>query len=248
MKDIIQYTKDYNQEGFEEYQVEYRRKKILEIINRYPHARILEIGCGYAPLFSFLENDYEKYVVIEPSEDFFYHAQQLRNSDKIVCINDYFSVTDALKNESFDFIICSSLLHELDNPDNMLQDMKRIATGDTIVHINVPNAKSIHRLLAKEMGLLRHEWDMSERNILLQQSRVYDMASLLGLVHDNGFSVLESGSYFVKPFSHAQMYEMVKSQIISKEVLEGLYLLTNYIPEYGSEIYVNCKLNSSEEN
>lgn len=46
----------------------------------------------------------------------------------------------------------------------------------------------------------------------------------------------------MKPFSHNQMYEMMQSAIIDEKVLDGLYRLAEYMPEYGSEIYVNCKL------
>ena len=58
----------------------------------------------------------------------------------------------------------------------------------------------------------------------------------------SGFEILESGSFFVKPFSHEQMYNMMQQGILNEAVLDGLYYLTEYMPEFGSEIYVNCKL------
>lgn len=45
-----------------------------------------------------------------------------------------------------------------------------------------------------------------------------------------------------KPFSHKQMYAMVEKRIIDEAVMDGLYELGNHMPEYGSEIYVNCKV------
>ncbi len=47
------------------------------------------------------------------------------------------------------FIICSGLLHEVEEPDKMIRDIFRLCGRETIVHINVPNANSIHRLVAK---------------------------------------------------------------------------------------------------
>lgn len=51
MRDIDKYTQEYSKAGFEKYQVAYRRRKLLEIINKYLPQRILEIGCGMEPLF-----------------------------------------------------------------------------------------------------------------------------------------------------------------------------------------------------
>ena len=54
MRDINDYTSKYLQEGFEDYQVMFRRKKIIEILEKYRHNSILEIGCGIEPMFAFL--------------------------------------------------------------------------------------------------------------------------------------------------------------------------------------------------
>ena len=40
-----------------------------ETFQKYPHDRILEVGCGMEPCFPYLE-DYKAYAVVEPSEDF----------------------------------------------------------------------------------------------------------------------------------------------------------------------------------
>ena len=92
------------------------------------------------------------------------------------------------------------------------------------------------------MKLLDDVHDFSERNRQLQQHRVFDMKSLIAEVENAGFSVCESGSYFLKPFTHAQMFRMMEDHIIGEEVLDGLYAITDSLQEYGSEIYVNAKL------
>ena len=61
------------------------------------------------------------------------------------------------------------------------------------------------------------------------------------ILEDNGFEIINSGSYFVKPFTHSQMYEMMCKSIIDEKVLDGLYEMTEYMPEMGSEIYVNVR-------
>ena len=56
------------------------------------------------------------------------------------------------------------------------------------------------------------------------------------------FGYCSCGSYFIKPFAHWQMYQMLKIGIINEAVLDGLYAISDKFKEYGSEIYINVKL------
>lgn len=244
MRDIEKYTKDYNVANFEDYQVKYRRKKILEILEKYKPKSILEIGCGMEPLFQFINAEtYERYTVIEPSEVFYNNAVECAKSNhRVECINDFFGSDTAEKLPGFDMIICSSLLHEIEEPDLFVESFHKVCDNNTIIHINVPNAQSFHRLLAKSMGLIKDEYEKSERNILYQQREVFDIECLSKLMQTHNFSVIESGSYFLKPFTHGQMFQMMEKKIIDEAVLDGLYNMAEIIPMFGSEIFVNCKI------
>lgn len=244
MRDIKDYTKNYVNLVFEDYQVMYRRKQVLAILGQYSHKRILEIGCGMEPLFKFLDSkEYDQYVVVEPSEEFYKNAvKESSENSKISCIKDYFKASEEIKKYKFDFIICSSLLHEVEDPEELLKDIALVCAENTIVHINVPNANSFHRLLAKEMKLIDDVHEMSEQNKLYQQHHVYDKEKLNKVVENAGFRVAEAGSYFVKPFTHKQMFDMLENHIIDEKVLDGLYGIGKYFPEYGSEIFVNVSL------
>lgn len=90
-------------------------------------------------------------------------------------------------------------------------------------------------------GLIEKQDCFSKRNIELQQNNVFNLDSLSEMVRAAGFDIIEKGSYFIKPFTHKQMYEMMNSNIIGKEVLDGLFDLSKYLPQFGSEIYVNVR-------
>ena len=243
MRDIEKYTKDYNVPNFEDYQLQYRRKKIMEYVNYYKPQNILEIGCGMEPLFQYINYHYEQYTVVEPSKEFYQNAVALSRCDeRIECYNMYYGDGENNLEKTYNMIICSGLLHEVPDSKEFVSAIKMNCNTDTIVHINVPNARSFHRLLAKEMGLIQDEHDMSERNILYQQHEVFDIEKLRCLLEEAGFKILQSGSYFIKPFTHAQMYEMMDKGIIDKKLLDGLYKMEKYMPDMGSEIYVNIRL------
>ena len=56
MRDLDKYTDEYNIANFEDYQIRYRKRKILEVIEEHAPKRILEIGCGMDPLFNYVED------------------------------------------------------------------------------------------------------------------------------------------------------------------------------------------------
>lgn len=244
MRNISDYSEKYLLPGFETYKVFYRRKKLLEIIEKRRPENILEIGCGCEPLFQYVHN--AKFTVVEPSDIFFIQMVALADKEKqrrVKCIQAFFEeIYTSLSKESYDMIICSSLLHEVESPEKLLQAMAGCANENTVIHINVPNANSMHRLLGRAMGILSNIHDKSESNMDFQQNNIFDIDTLKKIVHENGFEVFESGSFFVKPFSHAQMYDMMQKGIIDDKVLDGLYSLGKDMPDFGSEIFVNCKV------
>ncbi len=247
MRDIDDYAAKYADEPCEKYQVFYRRKHILQIMERYKHRTILEAGCGLEPLFPFIDH-YEKAVIVEPAEVFVDNLKQdivkHRAQDKVSYIHGFLeNETDRLMqmNVKFDYIIISSLLHELDEPHVFLAAVKRLCSENTVVHINVPNAKSVHRLLAQEMDLITDIYELSELQVKMQRRRVYDLESLSEAVESQGFEIIESGSYLPKFLSSVQMEEMLNKEIISEKIFHGLDQIGRYMPEYGSEIYVQAR-------
>lgn len=242
MRDISKYVDSYVEyiKEFEFYQVKYRRKMILEWIKNYKPQKILEIGCGMEPLFRWVKDI--DFTIVEPGTDFCENAKKLAEAEKckIRILQGFFEDTEC--NEEYDMIICSGLLHEVEKPSNLLKKIAATCTNNTIVHINVPNAMSMHRVLARECGIIQDVTDMSEENQKLQQHSVYTLESLTALSEKNGFSVLDKGSYFIKPFTHLQMAKLLDHHIIDEKILDGFYGLIKYMPDLGSEIFINCKL------
>jgi hypothetical protein len=58
----------------------------------------------------------------------------------------------------------------------------------------------------------------------------------------SGFQAIEQGTFFIKPFTHAQMASLQASGLMTDLMLDGLYALSRYFPENGSEIFMNLKL------
>lgn len=245
MRDIKDYTDKYVDEPFESTMVEIRKRMVIEQCNKYNHDNILEIGCGMNPFFMDYK-DYKKMVIAEPGELFVNNARSLSKSEKrdiAVVLGFLEEQIDTIKQMSvnFDFVILSSVLHELDDPQKMLNAIRDLCKDNTVVHINVPNANSIHRLIAIEAGLINDVHEQSAQMQKMQRRRTYDMDLLMKEIEKAGFEVVDSGSYFIKPFTHLQMQRCFDEGIIDDKVLDGLEKLVKYLPEYGAGIYVNVR-------
>lgn len=241
-RDIDQYTKDYLNHDFEDTMVYYRRKKVLEILNQYKPKNILEVGCGIQSIFDFY-TEYENFTVIEPSVQF---CEMIEKSDKynsnICIINDFLeNAVDKLKQNQYDFILVSSLLHEVTEPNKLLESVKALCNKETIVHINVPNAKSFHLLWAYKSGLIERIGELTDVAKHFQQHTTFSIDSLSKMVTNLNYSIIDKGSYFIKPFNHPKMQQLLNENIIDTNLLVGLYGLTEYFPNNGAEIFVNCK-------
>ena len=114
----------------------------------------------------------------------------------------------------------------------------KVMADDALVHVNVPNAASLHRRLAKAMGLIQELEALSERNVELQQHRVYSLATLQRDLQAAGLRPVEDGGILLKPFTHAQMSTMVEA--LGSDILAGLAVLGRELPELSSEIFVNA--------
>lgn len=245
MRDIKDYTDKYVEEPFESTMVEIRKRMVIEQCEKYKHNNILEIGCGMNPFFLDFKG-YAQMVIVEPGELFADNARELSNGEggQIHVVTGFLEEQiDKVKSlgVNFDFIILSSVLHELDNPQKMLSAVRKLCGEETIVHINVPNANSMHRLIAIEAGLISDVHEKSAQMVKMQRRRTYDMAMLKDEMDKAGFEIVDSGSYFVKPFTHFQMQKCLDEGIINNRVIAGLEKLIKYMPEYGAGIYVNVK-------
>jgi SAM-dependent methyltransferase len=245
MRDLHSYSNDYINQPFESYLVGYRKKWVVDIIKKNNHKSILEVGCGTNPLYDYF-TDFELLTILEPSKLFFdmtvEDIAKKNLGNKVEIFDKYFEdAVDQLDAQHYDMIIISALLHEIPDLDKFFNRLKELVKPGTVVHIDVPNGNSLHRLLAVEMGLIQSQMEMSDLNIQYQQNRVFDLNSLEKLVSDYDFNVIEKGSYFVKPFTHAQMQKMIDNDIIDTKVLDGFYKLIKHLPGLGSEIYINFK-------
>ncbi len=246
MIDLQDYGKNYRDQyahgEFETVIARVRRDKVVQSVERYAHRTVLEVGCGFEPLFPHVHG-YDEYWVVEPLPEAVAAARAHPSaSERLHVIEGFLEAAPEGLPSIVDFIAVSSLLHEVPDPVALLRAVQRHCGTDTIVHVNVPNVRSFHRLLALEAGLISDTFEKSATEVRFQRQTRFDKETLWSFLEENGFEILEGETYFVKPFTHGQMEQMLKAGIIDLRIVEALDRMTKYMPELGSEMYANARL------
>jgi SAM-dependent methyltransferase len=247
--DFMDYLKKYVDEhtrafSYEAVLSDIRARQVLRSLEKYEHNNILEIGCGLNPAFLYCSG-YDSYTVVEAVAEFCEKAKNL--SAKIPKVNIIHGLLEEVfdkpgKKPEVDFIIMNSVLHEVPDPDKLLKSIYNICSPKTTVYIGVPNIYSFHRLLATEMGLIQDIFQKSELETRFQRQTQYDKKRLLQIVEKNGFCVLSSGTFFIKPFTNEQMERIIGQGIVDKSVIDGLEKMSRYMPELGCELFVEARI------
>ena len=174
----------------------------------------------------------ESLTIVEPSRLFLAKAKQDSAfwpdvQTHLVC-GFFENEASVLAGRHYDLILISSLLHEVTQPSVFLKQVRTLCAPHTIIHVNVPNALSLHRLLAVSAGMIPQPDILSQRNIMLQQHHVYTFEALKNMLISAGdIQVLEKGSYFIKPFTHEQMHQCVAQGIFGKKFWMVFIILQN---------------------
>lgn len=240
-RDIADYERAYRESGFEVTQALFRKRMLLELLQRLRPAKILEIGCGLDSLANHWTHT-ERFVIVEPGAGFAAEARRrCAGRTDVTVVEDTLEGSAGQMSQDFDLILVSGLLHEILDCGPLLDAIRTLCGPQTVVHANVPNARSFHRLLALEMGLIERLTETSDLQRALQQHRVFTLETLGALVEAHGFSVFEQGSYFVKPFTHAQMQRLQDEGFLTPAMLDGLWGMARHMPDLGSEIFVNLR-------
>ncbi|MDA8269779.1 MAG: methyltransferase domain-containing protein [Actinomycetota bacterium] len=248
------YGADY---GFEGVLVAYRHRMLVDLVREHRPATVVEVGCGMEPLVDAVRQReatgtpcplFEKWVIVEPDASFADRAEASAGRDRRVTVirgfvEDVAGEVVSRCGQGADLVVCSSLLHELEDPDVLLSALRRIAGPTTLVHVSVPNAGSLHRRLARAMGMIDDIHQLSERNHRFMQHHVYDRASFADVLTNAGFEIVHSGGAFAKLFDH---HHMERVPFLTPELLDGLYELGQELPDLAAEIYANMRLPAPE--
>lgn len=102
-------------------------------------------------------------------------------------------------------VLALHVLEHVDDPVGLLGDMRSWLAPDGALIAVVPNAESLHRRIAVEMGLHPNLDDLSDSDILVGHQRVYDLDRLVADLDRAGYDVDLDFGYLLKTVPNSMM-------------------------------------------
>ena len=202
----------------------------ITIFSRFlQKGNVLELGPAEGLMTGYLLEYDPQLTVIEGSSVF---AAQLKEKYPTVrVIQSLFEETEM--EERFDFIVLGHVLEHVANPVLLLTQIKKwLAPGGKLL-CAVPNAQSLHRQAAVEMGLLESIFSQSEKDIHHGHMRIYNPQTFKEDFLKAGYTIDTFGGYWLKPLSDKQLEESW-----TQEMLSAFLKLGESYPEIAAEIYI----------
>lgn len=171
-------------------------------------ARALEIGCGGGSWTSVLCDRYATVDVVEGS-------QKLLNDLLAGCTADNLTTHHCLVEElarqagsSWNHVFMTFLMEHLLDPVEVLSQIKSLISSEGSLFIAVPNAESLHRVIAVRMGLIKSTTELSANDHQVGHRRVYTQETLHEHITAAGFSITQEWAIGLKPFTLSQMEDL----------------------------------------
>jgi 2-polyprenyl-3-methyl-5-hydroxy-6-metoxy-1,4-benzoquinol methylase len=215
-------------------------KYSFSIFSRFlkSNMKILELGPAEGLMTEELIKLDPNLTVIEAASKF---CRDLSN--KFPSIKIYQNLFEEVEiKEKFDAIILGHVLEHVDNPLNILNKIKSWLQPNGIVCCAVPNARSIHRQIAVEMGLITSIFEKSEKDIHHGHLRIYTPELLYSEFLTKSYSIISSGGYWLKPISDSQI-----EKSWTNEMIQAFMVLGEQYPDIAGEIYVIAKVNEKDQ-
>lgn len=190
----------------------------------------LELGSAEGEMTRLLISHFESLVVVDAAGDLIGRIPDTPGLTKVQSLFETFE-TDL----RFDTIVMEHVLEHVAAPIALLVRARNWLKADGRILIGVPNANSIHRLVAVKMGLLGAADELNARDLQVGHRRVYSPATLRREIESAGLRIIDRGGVFFKPVSNKQMEDNW-----TEEMIEGFSKLGRDFPDHAAEIYAIC--------
>jgi len=139
-------------------------------------------------------------------------------------------------------IVLTHVLEHIDDPVLVLKRINNewLADGGRFFLV-CPNANAPSRQIAVKMGLITHNAAVTPAEAEHGHRCTYSLDTLERDATEAGLKVVYRSGVFFKAFANFQWDQLLKTDIISAEYLEGCYQLGQQYPDLCSSIFLMCE-------
>ena len=197
---------------------------------------VLEIGCGAGLWTRLLCKRYQQVDVVDGSSQLLEQVA-LENADAPATLTTHHALIEDFEpapDQTWQHIYMTYLLEHLADPVAVLHRIGQWLAPDGILFIAVPNADSLHRVLALRMGLIQRTDELSANDHRVGHRRVYTRPLLRAHSHQAGYQITKELSIGLKPFTLKQM------EHLPAEVGKALAASGDLAPDHGAYLGVQA--------
>jgi ribosomal protein S18 acetylase RimI-like enzyme len=199
----------------------------------------LELGSSKGDFTKRLIPYFDDITCVEASDEAIKISKQNLNSD-IIYFNSLFENVELPK--KYDNIILTHVLEHIDDPVGLLSRIKNEWLSDNgKLFLVCPNANAPSRQIAVKMGLITHNAAITPAEAEHGHRITYTLDTLERDARNGGLNVINRSGIFFKALANFQWDQLLNTNVISKEYLEGCYQLGQQYPDLCSSIVLICK-------
>lgn len=244
-KDI---KRDYNQELKDTPDHKYAYNFDFDVMHHYMiesfkhhfvKGNCLELGSFKGDFTKRLIPYFNDITCVEASNEAIEVAKQNLDSD-ITYFNSLFE--NIYLPKKYDNIILTHVLEHINNPVGLLSRIKNEwLSEDGKLFVVCPNANAPSRQIAIKMGLITHNSAITPSEAEHGHRITYTLDTLERDAKNGGLNTIYRSGIFFKALSNFQWDQLLNTDIISKEYLDGCYQLGQQYPDLCSSIFLICK-------
>jgi 2-polyprenyl-3-methyl-5-hydroxy-6-metoxy-1,4-benzoquinol methylase len=243
--------RDYNQEILDTTDHQYAYGFDFDVMHPYMlrsfepffrEGRTLELGSFKGDFTRRLAQRFQDITCVEASSDAI-AASRPRLPERIEFVNSRFE--DASLPAKYDNIILTHVLEHIDDPIAVLRRVNDEWLSDSGRFFLVcPNANAPSRQIAVKMGLISHNAAVTPAEAEHGHRCTYTLDTLERDARLAGLKVVHRSGIFFKALANFQWDRLLSTDIISKEYLDGCYMLGQQYPDLCSSIFLMCEKGS----
>lgn len=144
--------------------------------------------------------------------------------------------------KKYDNVVMTHVLEHLDDPTQVLKRINNEWLSDNgRLFLVCPNANAPSRQIAVKMGLISHNSAITPAEKAHGHRITYTLDTLERDARKAGLKIVYRSGIFFKAFANFQWDKILKTDIVSKEYLEGCYQLGQQYPDLCASIFLLCE-------
>ena len=213
----------------------------IESLGTAPQRDVLSLGIGYQIVSQSIVRELgarlASYTIVEGSKAViaeFMAEWPLARKPQV--IEAYFEAFEPQR--QFDAIEMGFVLEHVDDPALIVRRFKRFLKPGGFIGMAVPNARSLHRLIGHEAGLLDDVYKLSAEDRQLGHKRYFDLESFKRLAESEGLVVRRARGIMMKPVTTRQLSALN----LSADVREALFKVADDLPAISNSLYLEAQM------